>query len=325
MKGSRSRIRENSDDCEPLVGNLTICDIRNSSSRNPSWRSMMEGPSNMLSRLRVISLVLICLLSSMPTSAAKAQPPATAALAPRRALVVLIGGMDSDPTPAQIAGQANRDGNSGLYRLMGDLQHARISSEYFNWNGTRAGMLKSRAKADVTPIVETIRNHARQHPRDRIVLVGNSWGGHTTWEMCQSLIDSPHPVAIDYAVFLDPSSAGRADKSRPKHLPINIVRATNIYTRNLFGWRHWPKEERIENIDLGDAKQGFLVPGGAAYDASFDFNAHVAAEWDERIHATIKHKILDLVLETRTIPTSAGNPLKPGPNLLPIEKSSKEP
>lgn len=279
-----------------------------------------------ISRLRKIWLVLACLLSSMATSTAIAQLPATATFAPRRALVVLIGGMDSDPTPAQIAGQANRGGNSGLYRLMGDLQHERISSEYFNWNGTRAGMLKSRAKADVTPITETIRNHARQHPRDRIILVGNSWGGHTTWEMCQSLVDSPHPVAIDYAVFLDPSSAGRADKARPKQLPINIDRATNIYTRNLFGWRHWPKEDRIENIDLGDGKQGFLVPGGAAYDASFDFNAHVAAEWDERIHATIKNKILDLVLENRTSSTAAGNLPEPVPNLPPpVEKGSKKP
>ncbi len=249
------------------------------------------------------TLVVSGLVFSVAISIASAQSPTTSS--PRRTLVVLIGGMDSDPTAAQIAGQAARNGNSGLYRLMGDLKHERIVPEYFNWNGTRAGKIKSQPKADVSPITQTIRDHARQHPRDRIVVVGNSWGGHTTWEVCQTLVDSPAPVAIDYAVFLDPSSVGRADTSRPKELPININRATNLYTRNVFGWRRWPKENRIENIDLGDAKHGFLVQGGPAYDASFDFNAHVAAEWDERIHAEIKRKIFDVTLDK---PTTEENP-----------------
>lgn len=214
----------------------------------------------------------------------------------RSALVVLIGGMDSDPTPEQIAGKAPRHvGNSGLYRLRNDLRDPQIVTEYFNWNGTRAGQIQSQPAPQSEVIAQTIRRHVRQHPRDQVVIVGNSWGGHTTYEVCQNLVDSPTPVAIDYVVFLDPSSTGRADTSRPRRLPININRSTNIYTRNLFGWGKWPKDDRIENIDLGDEKHGFLTQGGPAYNSTFDFSAHVAAEWDERIHADIHKRITDLV------------------------------
>lgn len=209
---------------------------------------------------------------------------------------MLIGGMDSDPTPEQIAGKSARNkGNSGLYRLQGDLHAPQIVTEYFNWNGTRASQIHSKEAPHAGVIAETIRQHVQQHPRDLVILVGNSWGGHTTWEVCQTLVDSPAPIAIDYVIFLDPSSTGRANEARPKQLPININRATNFYTRNLFGWRKWPREERMENIDLGDQKQGFLIEGGPAYDSSFDFSAHVAAEWDERIHKAIQTKITDLV------------------------------
>lgn len=215
--------------------------------------------------------------------------------APRRTLVVLIGGMDSDPTPAQITGTAARNaGNSGLYRLRGDLQHPQIVTEYFNWNGTRASQINSQPAPQARVIVDSIRQHVRHHPQDRVVLVGNSWGGHTTYEVCQQLVDSPAPIAIDYAVFLDPSSTGRAESARPKQIPINVNRATNFHTRNLFGWGKLPKDERIENIDLGDARHGFQTPNGPAYNSTFDFNAHVAAEWDERIHAAIRTRIADL-------------------------------
>ncbi len=218
----------------------------------------------------------------------------------RNALVVLIGGMDSDPTPEQIAGTSPRSaGNSGLYRLQGDLRHPQLVTEYFNWNCTRAGQIKSKPAPQTAIIAEAIRGHIRKHPRDLVVLVGNSWGGHTTFEVCQELANSATPVAIDYVVFLDPSSTGRADTARPKRLPININRATNFHTRNLFGWGKWPKEDRIENIDLGDEKHGFRTPNGPAYDSTFDFSAHVAAEWDERIHAAIRKRILDLVSQTR--------------------------
>lgn len=238
----------------------------------------------------IAGCLLICWVAPAPAQSLSATKTSA-----HPTLVVLIGGMDSDPTPEQIAGTAKRSGNSGLYRLQGDLRHPGVVTEYFNWNGTRAGKLNSRAATDISVIADVIREHVRKHLRSRVVLVGNSWGGHTTWEVCQALVDSPTPVAIDYVVFLDPSSTGRANTARPRQLPVNINRATNIYTRNLFGWRNWPKEARIENIDLGDAQQGFLLKGGPAYDSSFDFSAHVAAEWDERIHAAIKRKILDLV------------------------------
>jgi hypothetical protein len=215
--------------------------------------------------------------------------------------------MDSDPTPAQLAGTAKRGGNSGLYRLQGDIQHERITTKYFNWNGTQAGQIKSKPKADITQIVDTIRGHVDKHPRDTVILIGNSWGGHTAWDVCQSLVESDAPVAIDYVVFLDPASTGRANAARPKQLPINIKRATNIYTRNVFGWRRWPDEARIENIDLGNPVTGYLEKGGPAYDSAFDFSAHVAAEWDEKIHAAIKRKIFDL-LTPADVPISSNTP-----------------
>ncbi len=251
----------------------------------------MDSPQ--LRRLTAICLAMLVMV--VPTrGAAQAE---IAQSAPRRTLVVLIGGMDSDPTPAQIAGTAARNaGNSGLYRLRSDLQRPQIVTEYFNWNGTRASQINSQPPPQARVIVDTIRKHVRHHPQDRVVLVGNSWGGHTTYEVCQQLVDSPTPVAIDYAVFLDPSSTGRAESARPKKLPININRATNFHTRNLFGWGKLPKDERIENIDLGDARHGFQTPDGPAYNSTFDFNAHVAAEWDERIHAAIRTRITNLAV-----------------------------
>lgn len=243
--------------------------------------------------VKILCLTLLLIGAVGSTAAAQTEKLAQSQ---RNAFVVLIGGMDSDPTPEQIAGTSRRsEGNSGLYRLQGDLQHPRIATEYFNWNGTRAGRIKSKPDPQAPSIADVIRGHLRKHPRDRVVLVGNSWGGHTTYEVCQDLVNSSTPVAIDYVVFLDPSSTGRADTARPKRLPLNINRATNFHTRNLFGWGKWPKEERIQNIDLGDEKHGFRTPNGPAYDSSFDFSAHVAAEWDERIHAAIRDSIVDLV------------------------------
>ncbi|MDB5341218.1 MAG: hypothetical protein JWN70_6837 [Planctomycetaceae bacterium] len=242
--------------------------------------------------VRTTCLAILLIGAAIHSAAAQAEKPAQSQ---RNALVVLIGGMDSDPTPEQIAGKSGRSGNSGLYRLQGDLQHPQLITEYFNWNGTRAGQIKSKPAPQAAIIAEAIRGHMVKHPRDLVVLVGNSWGGHTTYEVCHELVTSSTPVAIDYVVFLDPSSTGRADAARPKQLPININRAANFHTRNLFGWGKWPKDDRIENIDLGDEKQGFLTSGGPAYGSTFDFSAHVAAEWDERIHAAIRKRIVDLV------------------------------
>lgn len=229
----------------------------------------------------------------------QAQPLRSSVVRGPSALVVLIGGMDSDPTAAQMQRTAKRhEGNSGMYRLLGDLKHEQVVVQYFNWNGTEAGKIQTAPIPGSRPIIDTIRGHVQAHPQSRVIVVGNSWGGHTAWQLCQEMLESPAPVAIDYVVFLDPSSAGRAGKSRPQQLPINIKQAVNYHTRNLFGWRTWPDEVRIENIDLGDRKHGFLVDGGPAYDSAFNFAAHVAAEWDERLHADIRKRIFALALES---------------------------
>lgn len=213
-----------------------------------------------------------------------------------RLLIVLIGGLDSDPTPAQILGTAPRkSGNSGLFQLRGDLaSEPRITPEYFNWNGTRAGEIKSREPPRARGIAEFIRAHVEAHPRDRIALVGNSWGGHTALEAAQLLSEGETPVPIDLVVFLDASSAGRGP-AKPKGLPDNLTRIAHYYTRNSFVWGPLPESTRLENIDLGDADNGYLRESGAAYAARFDFRAHVAAEWDERIHADIRRRLLDLI------------------------------
>lgn len=207
-------------------------------------------------------------------------------------LVVLIGGMDSDPTPAQIRETAARqEGNSGLYRLRGDLTAPRVHTEYFNWNGTRAGDINSQEPPKSQAISELVRQHLRQHPCDRVALIGNSWGGHTACLACQSLYESSAPLAIDLVVFLDPASAGRKEP-RPRQLPPNIVRAINFHTRNAVVWRRWEQGPRLLNIDLGDPQQGFLVQNGPAYHSLIDFQAHIAAEWDERVHHRIREELL---------------------------------
>jgi len=207
--------------------------------------------------------------------------------------VILIGGIDSDPTPPQIEGTAPRgQGQSGMYQLAGDLTQAGLATEYFNWNGTRAGKIKE--KPPLAPgIAKFITERHAERPNERLAIVANSWGGHTAWEVCQALQEPEIPINL--ALFLDPSSAGRAKTSRPAPFPPCIKSARNYYTRNFFGWREWPGEERLVNIDLGDAKHGFQVAGGPKYDATFDPQAHIAAEWDPRIHAEIKKHMVELL------------------------------
>src|SRR5262245_10098392 len=103
---------------------------------------------------------------------------------PARLLAVLIGGMDSDPSREQIEGTARRrEGNSGLYQLAGDLRGERVSAEYFNWNGTRAGRLEEPAPPRSKAIADFVRAHLQDHPRDRVAIIGNSWGGHTALDV----------------------------------------------------------------------------------------------------------------------------------------------
>lgn len=214
---------------------------------------------------------------------------------PPRLLTVLIGGIDSDPTPTQIDGTAGRHaGNSGLYRLAGDLGRQRVMTEYFNWNGTRAGKIKEDKPPGAPAIADVIRQHLQQFPGDRVAVVGNSWGGHTALEVARELRRSDAPLAIHLAIFLDASSAGRGP-ARPKSLPINVNRAVSYFTHNRFVWGSWDAGPRLLNIDLGDPAQHFLIKGGPAYDAPFDVKAHVAAEWDETIHADIGRRLVGLL------------------------------
>ena len=218
--------------------------------------------------------------------------------------VILIGGIDSDPTAAQIDGTARRGvGQSGMYQLAGDLAREGFVTEYFNWNGTRAGKIKEKPPL-AAGIAKFIMDRQAEHPAGRLAIVANSWGGHTSWEVCQALPEAG--VSIELAIFLDPSSTGRSGTPRPASLPVCINSARNYYTRNLFGWREWPDEKRLVNVDLGDAKHGFLVPGGPKYDSAFDTHAHIAAEWDPRIHKDITQHLVG-ALKAEVAPS----PVKP--------------
>jgi pimeloyl-ACP methyl ester carboxylesterase len=209
-----------------------------------------------------------------------------------RLLVVLIGGMDSDPTPEQIAGTAERNrGNSGLYQLADDLRRERVDAEYFNWNGTRAGAIKTAKPPGAEGIAGFIRGRVQQRPWDRIAIVGNSWGGQTAREVSARLFEHETPVAVHLAVFLDASSAGRGAK-QPERISINVNRIVQLRTRNVFVWEALARDRRLETIDLGDPEQGFLREKGPAYQSLFDFSAHVAAEWDQKIHSLIEQRAL---------------------------------
>ena len=206
--------------------------------------------------------------------------------------VAFIGGFDSEPTSDQIAGKAQRGvGNSGMFQLAAHLRKEGCSVEYFNWNGTPAGKIKDQPAPLSQGIAEQLRKHHQVHPTDRLAIVGNSWGGHTAWEVSQLLAEEPI-VSLDVVVFLDPSSVGRFDKAQPDKLPSNVRSAVTLATRNAIGWRKWKDEPRAEFIDLGDPANGFLKKPGPAYDSLFDVKAHIAAEWDEAIHKEIRSRLL---------------------------------
>ena len=206
--------------------------------------------------------------------------------------VTFIGGFDSEPTPDQIAEKAPRGvGNSGMFQLAADLRKAGVTTEYYNWNGTTAGKMKDQAAPLSKGIAERLRKHHQEHPTDRLAIVGNSWGGHTAWEVSQLLAEEP-PLPLDLVVFLDPSSVGRFDKSQPEKLPSNLSKAITFATRNALGWKKLANEPRAEFIDLGDSANGFLKKPGPAYDSLFDVKAHIAVEWDAAIHKEIQTRLL---------------------------------
>lgn len=248
---------------------------------------------------RVICLILAGCTLMMKSIQADDTPSAKHRRDSANLCVILIGGIDSDPSPNQMAGRARRgEGQSGLYQLANDIRAKGLAAEYFNWNGTRAGHIKEQAP-QASGIVQVILDHQSAHPQDAFAIVANSWGGHTAWEVCQSL-EQP-AIPLEAVVFLDPSSMARSKSSRPSVLPSCVKSGKNYYTRNVFGWREWPGEPRLTNIDLGDKSQGYLIDGGPRYDSSFDIQAHISAEWDPRIHQAITTYLVDLQTQKTTV------------------------
>ncbi len=203
----------------------------------------------------------------------------------------MIGGFASDPSARQIAGTATRrEGNSGLYRLRGDLLDEGYQAEYFNWNGTRAGASTQPNPPLSAGIVAYLRERRTNHPEERLVIVGNSWGGHTALEVSAALAEEP-AIPVTLLVLIDPSSVGRP--GRPDSLPMNVERAVNYFTRNLIIWRGWPDEPRMENIDLGEPANGFQKENGPRYNDQANVVAHIGAEWDEAIHKDVRRRIAE--------------------------------
>ena len=242
-----------------------------------------------LQTMKLFFTLMLLVLTTLPSGACVETPS-------KRLFVVFIGGINSDPTAAQMAGTAQRGvGNSGMFQLATDLRQDGASAEYFNWNGSAAGKIKEQQAPLSKGIAEQIRKRHVDRPKDKLALVGNSWGGHTAWEVSQLLAEEP-AVPVDLIVFLDPSSAGRFDKAQPENLPSNVKNAVTIATRNALGWKKWADEPRAEFVDLGDPANGFLKKRGPAYDSLFDVKAHIAAEWDPAIHKSIQSRLLKLVM-----------------------------
>jgi pimeloyl-ACP methyl ester carboxylesterase len=210
-------------------------------------------------------------------------------------LAVFISGANTDPTPDQIAGKARRGtGTSGLYQLAGDLKREPMTVEYFNWNGTRAGNIRDREPPGHHAICDVVRAQLRKHPSGRVAIIGNSWGGHTAILAAEELARDERSLPVDLVVCIDGSSVGRIS-GRPKALPENVRQAASYFTHNAFVWGEWPNEPRLQNVDLGDPQAGYLVSGGPAYDATLDIQAHVHAEWDQKVHADIRRRLFALL------------------------------
>ncbi len=254
-------------------------------------RPQPQAP-NAAGRHKLLLVLIVVLAASAPHNRLQADD---APAAPRRhaqLFVVLIGGMNSDPTPGQISGTAlKNEGNSGMYQLCRELQHAPwCTAEYFNWNGTRAGEIARPNSPGAGGIAAAIAAHIQAQPNDRTAIVGNSWGGHTAVETARELLHRDAPLALDRLVLIDASSTGRVG-GPINTLPVNVNQTVNYFTHNVFVWGRNLGGRTIEHVDLGDPQAGFRQSGGPAYDAAFDFAAHVSAEWDTRIHADVKRRL----------------------------------
>lgn len=207
-------------------------------------------------------------------------------------LVVVISGFRSDATAAQIARTAARGtGNSGAYQLMVDLEESGCATKFFNWNGTSAGQFANQKAPGPEAIAGFIREASVKQGFDQLILVGHSWGGHTMLDVAK-LLESNPTIKIDQAVGLDASSFSREE--RMKTLPDNIRELVNYYSNNAFCWGPWDQEDRIKNISLADAKNGFVVNGKPNYASRLSWEGHNAVEWDTKIHADVQKRILAL-------------------------------
>lgn len=212
---------------------------------------------------------------------------------PSDSLVIVISGFASDASPEQIDRKSVRGrGNSGMYQLAGDLTSAGLRTEFFNWNGTRAGKFTHKDAPGASGIVSFIRGMNDQGRLKHLVVVGHSWGGHTMLEVAEKLGSDPQ-IHISLAIGVDPSSLSRG--KRPKDLPSSIDACVIYHTRNAFVWGAWENCDRVENIDLGDSANGFKALNGRDYAAKLDIAAHNAAEWDEAIQKDIVRRIKGVV------------------------------
>jgi pimeloyl-ACP methyl ester carboxylesterase len=243
-----------------------------------------------------LPLILIVLTCSEPSIAETLSES-------RSTLVVVVSGFGSDASADQISNKAQRgQGNSGMYQMMGGLKTAGFSTIFFNWNGTSAGHYNDRNAPGAKAIAASIRDAFAKNKIEHLVLVGHSWGGHTMLEVAQELNSQP-VIKIELAIGVDPSSLGRGESTG--QLPPNIDKLVYFRTGNAFCWSGWKDEPRVECIDLGNPANGFMHGGKADYAAVFDVSAHMAVEWDERVHAELVSRIKKNVAEKRAKPVSA--------------------
>ena len=206
--------------------------------------------------------------------------------------VVAISGFNSDATAKQIAGEAARGtGNSGVYQLLMDLKRSGCKTQFFNWNGTTAGSFAKSKGAGAPAIARLIREASAESGFKQLVLIGHSWGGHTMLDVAEILGRDP-TIKIELAVGLDASSFSRAE--RTKRLPSNIQELVNYYSNNAFCWGEWNDGARIVNVSLADQANGFVVDGKPDYASQLSWDAHYAAEWDQKIHSDICKRVLAL-------------------------------
>lgn len=214
-----------------------------------------------------------------------------------RVLAVLIGGFDSDPTPAQLDGTAPPGtGRSGLYQLSRDLKQQGIAARFFNWDGSGPGEMGQGNPPGAAAIAKFLRDYHNEHADVPLVVVGNSWGGQTAVEVVTLLAQGDSPTPIVQLHLMDASSFLRSFVGLPA-VPENVQAVTNYYTHNAITTGALADDERVENIDLGDGANGFLRDDWGHYDATNDWRAHVLVEWDPLIHRDIERRILRLAAD----------------------------